>query len=477
MIHCLCDDVMINIISYVIDEDDFCSLRMVSKRWNKITMSKVCLKTFLEYNYGLDERRYLNDHYKSLFYCSRRLCVNTIIQCGFYKKLKLPKWRQNEECLLNLFVLALNNERPQTISELYVFVKPFLNELTREILNAFGLLLKQNSFIIQIILEKNFGEFLSEGLFDLWFKYSSFENFEKYTKCLSTENVYNCVNQLITIYSYDNYLSFHQKVKLLLSILVDNINLKQLQKYLFSLNYHKTMFSSTVTDFVISFPLHDLIKFEYFTIVLLINKKFDFFLEHLDILEQPSVYMIRELIELNLQIEFQHLVKLKKYHMNEETALSMLKTLVNQHRNKLLILEWHKLLFNSINEECKSEFNPFQKLSHHPIKVIKFWCKPKYVIDFILKHKISDYYSDCEFLKFLKHFLKHIKQTDETLKKQIIVRMFYSLGLKSKTKRCKRSIIKTFKIIKTWMPNSDPLILKVRQKLINYMPFHYWSLD
>lgn len=468
-----------NVFYYVVSDIDYCNLRLVSKRWDKIAMSKVCLKSFLESECGLDERLYLKDDYKTLFYCSRRESSNNIVQCGFHKKLGPHKLRRNKESLLNLFVLALHNERPKTILKLYDFVKPFLTELSSEIINAFGLLLKYDSFIIQIVFQNNLSEFLSEHLFDFWFEYSSWSNYEKYVTYLSIQNILNCVKRPITIYTdndYVNNVTAQRKVGLLLTILNNKLDKYQLEKLLFSLFFHRTSFSNTVVDFVLSFPLEDLINSKYLTPMVLVYKKFDFFKQHLDILEQPSLNFMIELVQSNLQLEFQHLVQLKKWSMNEQTALNILRILVLQRKDKSLILKWNQLFFNSINQEFKSEYNPFQEFIQYPIKIIKFWCKPQYVIDFILYHNISDHYSDFEFLKFAKPFVKQIQMTEGELRSQLIFKLFYSLGLKSKRQRCTRSIIKTFKIVKKWLHHSDSLLLKLHRILIRYMPFHYWSL-
>lgn len=468
----LCNDNLINIFHFITTNKDYDTIRLISKGWNLISMSKPCLKSFLDFNYGLDKRPNFPDHYKSLFFASKQKSLDIMVISGFHKKLKsiLPNigflWLDKWE---NIFDLSLIFERRKTIVLLWSFYSMAAKrkELRYSFDDTLKNMLMQNSSIIDVIFEHDIHLLFTKKMIDTWFEYASFGNFEKFIMKVNVP--FSFLQRLITIYDKLTYRDIQKKIHLLFSLVGQTLQDEQLETLAYFLYYHRTTYSSSVFDFLLQYPVDKLCKLKYFTMTLVMYKKCDYLGKHLDLLEQPDsscfLYSIREKRIDELQL----ILRLKKRKIDERFAIDCL----FEETSKQL----HEMFRDSINIEYNSTWNPLENLLNHPIKIIKVWCTTKYVVDLIQNHKIWEIYSDYKFLKILKTFLKAIKPIVNSERDSLIVRLFYSLGLKTKQNQRTRSIIKTFGIIKNWYPYYDNFIVKLSKMLIKHMPFYYWSLE
>lgn len=466
-----CNDIIINIIFFISDDSDYSSLGLINKKWYGISTSKSCLKSFLEHQYGLDERPIFKDHYKSLFYSSKRYNLEIMVFCGFHKKLKDHLQFTNNGQLAKLMGLALINERPKTFLMITKLIPDSaIESLMHEISSPFKIILQINSFMIDLIFQYQVFPLISEKVFYPWFEYASFNQFKKYIDQFESSLVFTFVTRLITIYNRNNYRDVDKKVELLLVKLGSNMSDKELDTLLFQLFHHRTPFTNVIFDFVLGYPFRRLKTSDYLVPLLIDKQKYDYFEKHKQNLKLPLDNFVISLIHLNNFEQFHYLTHLKKWRITEEIAFNFLKH-VKYYENPYSV-KWHTIFRDAIDTTKKPNVNPFEYFAKSHLHLLTIWCTERYVVDFIENYYIYVLYDDYDFMCLVQSFLSPIKNIQSPRRESLVTSMIKSMGLNMpELLQLKRSIIKTFKTIKTWYcVSDDPRLLKIIKMLTKFLP-------
>lgn len=472
----LFDDVLIHIISFITERKEYDKLRLVCKRLNKILLSKVCLKTFIDRNYGLD----LNQNYESLkrlYYLALKGKSEINAACGFYKTFENFRFSSTTlrhlDWIDNLMYLALIYERKKTFS---LLSKNFFDKKSFPkddvVLTFMNYLEKNNSFMIETFFEMECDWFRSLKNFDSWFKYAQILVFSRY---LNQFNQTEISEHLISLSAHEKrfVIDCEQKLDLLFQFIDHSMNDKQLNSLLFKLNHHIVILSDKLIDFALSYPIDRLINCQEFTKFLLTFKLFDLF-DHLkDRLKPVDITYLRYLVSSNQKQEVKMLLQLNNLNFNESDLLKSIRNSFNSHLDNYY---WQKLFCDYLikSSNFDNSFNPLSRLCTETISIIKIWCHPKYIIHFIKNEKAYQIYSDYQFVKLVSCFTNSIKSLPTDERNQLVNEMFFSMGWHQKQLKMTLSISKTFHIISKWYDKNDKHFQNIKNHLNFFIPFKKW---